>query len=127
MIVRYLDEIVGTDGEVSGETWISRRLLLKKDGCGFSLHDTIIKAGTVTNMWYKNHIEAVYCIEGEGEVETVDDGKVYPLKAGSLYTLDGHEKHQLRAKTQMRMICVFNPPVSGNETHDKDGAYPLVD
>lgn len=127
MIVRYLEDIIGTDGEVSGETWISRRLLLKKDGCGFSLHDTIIKAGTVTDMWYKNHIEAVYCIEGEGEVETVENGKVYPLKAGSLYTLDGHEKHQLRAKTQMRMICVFNPPVSGNETHDKDGAYPLVD
>ncbi|PTM59622.1 ectoine synthase [Desmospora activa] len=125
MIVRHLDEIVGTDGEVSGETWTSRRLLLKKDGCGFSLHDTIIKAGTVTDMWYKNHIEAVYCIEGEGEVETVDNGKVYPLKAGSLYTLDGHEKHQLRAKTQMRMVCVFNPPVTGNETHDKDGAYPL--
>lgn len=126
MIVRHLDEITGTDGEVSGETWISRRLLLKKDGCGFSLHDTIIKAGTVTDMWYKNHVEAVYCIEGEGEVETVDNGKVYPLKAGSLYTLDGHEKHQLRAKTQMRMVCVFNPPVTGNETHDADGAYPLV-
>ena len=24
------------------------------------------------------------------------------------------------------MICVFNPPLHGPETHDADGAYPLL-
>jgi len=23
----------------------------------------------------------------------------------------------------MRLICVFNPPVTGREVHDQDGAY----
>ncbi|MGM8364056.1 ectoine synthase [Virgibacillus sp. W0181] len=126
MIVKSLEDIAGTEDETSGETWTSRRFIMKKDNVGFSMNDTIIKAGTESYFWYKNHIEAVYCIEGEGEVETLADGKVYPLKAGTMYLLDKNDKHYLRAKTQMRMVCVFNPPLVGTETHDEDGVYPLL-
>ncbi len=78
MIVRNIEEIKGSDKEVTAENnnGISRRLLLRRDGVGFSLSDTIINKGTETYIWYKNHVEAVYCIEGEGEVELVDDNKV---------------------------------------------------
>ncbi|MFD1708350.1 ectoine synthase [Siminovitchia sediminis] len=127
MIVRTLDEIIGTDNDVRAETWASRRLLLKKDGMGFSYHDTTIYAGTETHIWYKNHLEAVYCVGGEGEIETVADGKVYPIKDGTMYALNEHDEHYLRAKTDMRLICVFNPPLTGQETHDEEGAYPLVE
>lgn len=127
MIVKHLEDILGTEDEVKGGNWTSRRLLLRKDGMGFSLHDTIIHAGTETYIWYKNHVEAVYCIEGEGEIETIPDGTVYPIRPGTLYALDGHEKHYLRSKKDMRMICVFNPPVTGQEVHDEDGTYPLLD
>jgi L-ectoine synthase len=41
---------------------VSRRFLLRKDGMGFSMHETILRAGTETHMWYANHLEAVYCI-----------------------------------------------------------------
>ncbi|WP_085522266.1 ectoine synthase [Tuberibacillus sp. Marseille-P3662] len=126
MNVVSLDEIKGTENETKGETWASRRFLLKKDNMGFALNDTIIYAGTESYFWYKNHLEAVYCIEGEGEVETLKDGKVYPIKAGTMYALDDHDKHYLRAKTDMRMVCVFNPPLTGQETHDENGVYPLV-
>lgn len=127
MIVRKLADTLGTDREVDVETWTSRRFLLKSDGMGFSMHDTIIKEGTETFIWYANHLEAVYCIEGRGEVELVDSGTIHPIEAGTLYALDGNEKHYLRAHTQMRMVCVFNPPLTGKEVHDKDGVYPLVD
>jgi L-ectoine synthase len=126
MIVRNLDVITGTKNDVVAGTWRSRRLLLKKDGMGFSLHDTIIRAGTETTIWYKNHVEAVYCIEGEGELEVAADGTIYPLKAGTMYALNNHEKHYLRGKTDLRMICVFNPPCTGGEIHDEDGSYPLI-
>lgn len=127
MIVRQLSEIVGTEHDVDTGTWNSRRLLLKKDGAGFSLHDTIIKAGTETEIWYKNHIEAVYCIEGEGEIEVIGEGTVYPIGPGTLYVLNGHEKHLLRGKSRMRMVCVFNPPCTGTEVHDAEGTYPIMD
>jgi L-ectoine synthase len=93
---------------------------------GFSLHDTLIKAGTETLIWYRNHVEAVYCLEGEGEIEVVG-GEVYKIEAGTLYALDGNEKHLLRAKSQMRMVCVFNPPLTGDEVHDAEGVYPIVE
>ncbi|TRY26914.1 ectoine synthase [Brevibacillus sp. LEMMJ03] len=125
MIVKHLEEIVGTADDIDTPTWNSRRFLLKRDNMGFSLHDTIIKAGTETLIWYKNHLEAVYCIEGEGEIEVVG-GETYPIQPGMMYALNGHEKHYLRAKTAMRMVCVFNPPLTGREVHDEEGTYPLA-
>ncbi len=127
MIVRSLDAIVGTDADVRGETFHSRRLLLAGDRMGFSLHDTIIHAGTETYIWYANHVEAVYWMEGEGEIELTDTGERWPIAPGTMYALDGHEKHWLRATTQMRAICVFNPPLTGAEVHDADGTYPLLE
>ncbi len=126
MIVRRLDQVVGGDDDVNAETWRSRRLLLARDGMGFSLHDTIIHAGTETSMWYQHHLEAVYCIEGEGTVELRDSGEVFEIGPGTVYALDQHDAHVLRALTRMRMVCVFNPPVTGQEVHDDTGAYPLV-
>ncbi|MPZ97961.1 MAG: L-ectoine synthase [Dehalococcoidia bacterium] len=126
MIVRSIEDILDTDREVDTPNWTSRRLLLAKDGCDFSMHDTMIRAGTETFMWYKHHVEAVYCVSGEGTVETVEDGTVHEVVDGTLYTLDGHEKHILRARTDMRMICVFTPPLTGRETHDEEGVYPLI-
>lgn len=127
MLVKSLEEIIGSDQVTSTDNWSSRRLLLSNDNMGFSLHDTVIRSGTETHIWYKNHLEAVYCIEGNGEIETVADGKVYPIKAGTIYALDQHDEHYLRGGSEdMRMVCVFNPPLTGNETHDKDGAYPLL-
>ncbi|NLO21958.1 MAG: ectoine synthase [Syntrophomonadaceae bacterium] len=125
MIVKHLNDIIGTENDVDTETWRSYRILLKKDGMGFSFHHTIIKAGTETLIWYKKHLEAVYCIEGSGEIELADNGKIHLINPGTLYALNGHEKHLLRAESDMHMVCVFNPPVTGREVHDKDGSYPL--
>ncbi|GAF66582.1 ectoine synthase [Alkalihalobacillus trypoxylicola] len=129
MKVVKLADVIGTEHDVKNEdnTWNSRRLVLKKDGMGYSVHDTIIYAGTETHIWYQNHLESVYCIEGEGEVETIADGKVWPIKKDEIYVLDKHDEHLLRAKTDMRMVCVFNPPVSGKEVHDENGVYPVDD
>lgn len=124
MIVRTLEEIEGTERDVETPNWRSRRLLLARDGMGFSLHDTVLHAGTETEMCYLHHVEAVYCIGGEGEIQVLPDGPGWPIAAGTMYALDGHERHVLRAKTELRMVCVFNPPVTGREVHTTSGAYP---
>ncbi len=130
MIVRTIDEIRGTDCEVQAPNgnWVSRRMLLKKDGMGFSFHETVIHANTETHIWYKNHLEAVYCVEGEGEIETLKDGKVYGIEPGTMYALNENDEHYLRAYGEdMRLVCVFNPPLSGQEVHREDGSYALED
>ena len=126
MIVRRLDEIAGTDRDVDAPTFKSRRLLLRSDGMGFSFHDTVLYAGSETYIWYKHHLEAVYCIEGEGELEDLDNGVTHEIRPGTFYALDGHERHYLRATKDLRMMCVFSPALTGKEVHDDEGVYPLL-
>jgi L-ectoine synthase len=126
MIIRRLKQIIGTDREIQAPNgnWVSRRLSLKDDEMGFSLHDTLIHAGTETYIWYKHHLEAVYCVAGKGEIEDLETGEIHPISDGTLYLLNKHERHYLRATETMRMVCVFNPPLTGKEVHTKEGFYP---
>jgi len=125
VIVRTLQDAERTDRRVVTENWDSVRLLLKSDGMGFSFHVTTIYPGTATSMWYRHHLEAVLCIDGHGEIEEVETGRLHRIRPGTVYALDQHDKHVLRATTRLRMVCVFNPPLNGKEVHDTSGAYPL--
>ena len=127
MIVRTLKDcndsnrrIVSPDGN-----WESTRMLLSEDNMGFSFHITTIYEGADFQMHYQNHLESVYCVSGEGEVETLADGTKHPIKAGSIYILDKNDKHILRAFKEMQMACVFNPALNGKEFHNAEGAYEL--
>jgi len=123
MLVRSLEEIKGTERDVEGGNWNSRRLLLAGDEMGFSLHDTILREGTTTPIHYQNHLEAVYCIEGHATVELVPSGEKFEIKPGTGYALDKNDKHLLTAHVDTRMVCVFNPAVVGNEVHAENGVY----
>ncbi len=127
MIVRQLQEAEQTGRKIVDPkgNWDSTRLLLKDDNMGFSFHITTIYKGADFQMHYQNHLESVYCMSGKGEVETLDDGKKYPIEPGTLYILDKHDKHVLRAFEEMKMACVFNPPLTGKEVHNAEGAYEL--
>lgn len=126
MIVRSLHDLDGTDRDVVTPNWRSKRIILAGDRVGFSMHETVLKAGTVNDFWYANHVEAVLCVEGTGELVDKETGEVHALRPGTLYLLDGNERHQVRPATDLRAICVFNPPVTGREVHDERGAYPLI-
>jgi L-ectoine synthase len=126
MIVRSLRELDDTERDVKAPTWRSRRFVLASEKVGFSMHDTVLYAGTETRMWYANHIEAVYCIEGQGELLNEETGEKHRLEPGTLYLLDGHEHHVVHAHTDLRTVCVFNPPCTGREVHDENGVYPLI-
>ena len=128
MIVRSFADITDTDRHVRSRsgTWESKRIELAREKVGFSLHETTVYAGTETTMWYANHIEAVLCVEGESELTNEETGETHWIVPGTMYLLDGHERHTLRPKTDSRYICVFNPPVIGQEDHDESGVYPLL-
>lgn len=127
MIVRTLDECRNSQRKVDAENWNSVRMSLKDDKMGFSFHITTIYAGTETHIHYKNHLESVYCISGEGSIYDINTEKEYEIKPGTLYILNHNDEHFLRAKEELQLACVFNPPLSGKETHGPDGAYPVDD
>lgn len=125
MIVKTRSALAGTAQEAGGEGWSSARLLVKSDGVGFSLNDTEVAAGASMDLHYSNHIEANYCVAGTGTLTDLETGETYRIAPGTMYCLDKHDRHRLAADESgpLRLICVFTPALSGDETHDADGGY----
>ena len=124
MIVRKLQDIRRSDRNVKSQQWESARLLLKDDSMGFSFHITTMYAGEEIHMHYQNHLEAVLVLKGNGTIEDLGTGITHQLAPGVMYALNAHDKHIVRADTDILCACVFNPPVTGKEVHDESGAYP---
>lgn len=125
MIVRKLQEAEKSERKIVSEGWDSTRLALKGDNMGFSFHITTIFKGSELPMHYQNHLESVYCVSGKGSIEDCATGEVHEIEPGTIYLLDKHDKHILRAEEEMKMACVFNPPLHGKEVHNAEGAYEL--
>lgn len=123
MLIKKLDEIRKSERNVTDKGWESSRLLLNEDGMGFSFHITTLKAGGEWTFRYQHHLEAVFVISGTGSVTELATGMVHRLAPGTLYALNEHDHHTLRAETELVTACVFNPPVTGDEVHDENGAY----
>lgn len=111
--------------QVQGEGFTSHRILLASDNMGFSLHKTVIPKGDARHWHYKQHLEACYCISGEGVLTNLESGKKFTIKPDTTYVLDRHDNHTFQAITDVVLISVFNPPVSGTEIHGEDGSYLL--
>ena len=102
MIVKRLEDIAGTKGEGHGDKWHSMRLLLKEDGMGVTLTDSILEAGFDMELWQKHHLEACYCLEGSGTLEEINSGVVHEINPGTVYAMNAHDRHRIVAKTRMR-------------------------
>lgn len=122
MIVRTLAEVIGTERDVDWGNGTSRRLLVAADGRGYAMTETYVRPGTETALRYDNHLEACYCVQGSGTVRT-DQGE-WPISAGTLYAPDKQETHYLTSAEGMRLVCVFNPPLTGTENHSGDPSQP---
>lgn len=101
----------------------SNRILLDRDGMGFTMTKTIVPVTKKQHWHYKHHLESCYCIAGRGILTNEITGERFEITQDMTYVLDGHEPHTLTATEEMTLICVFNPPLTGDETHDEDGAY----
>ena len=124
MYVRNLSALHRTERDVDWGNGKSYRLLIEQDGMGYGVCHTIVRAGTESLLEYRNHLEACYCIDGEGEVEDMD-GNVYPIRPGDMYVLDKHDRHYLRGgkDRDLILVSVFNPPLKGDERHNLGSEY----
>ncbi|MBS7538312.1 ectoine synthase [Ancylobacter lacus] len=124
MIVRDISELKSTDRHVITENWSSTRLIVKSDGLGYSVHHTVIPEGHEVHCHYREHFETNYCIAGAGEVLDIATGERHPIAVGQVYALDLHDEHIVRAlKGDLHLVCVFNPPLQGDERHNAHGGY----
>ncbi|APG86893.1 ectoine synthase (plasmid) [Sinorhizobium americanum CCGM7] len=90
---------------------------------GFTVCHTVVRANTVSLLQYRNHLEACYCIGGEGEVEDME-GNIFPIRKGDIYVLDKYDKHYLRGGCgkDLILVSIFNPPLKGTERHNLNDA-----
>ncbi|MGE8174641.1 ectoine synthase [Pseudomonas fluorescens] len=118
MFVRSISDVEKTDFFVEWGAGTSHRLLTEMDGIGFTICHTVVRAGTESFLHYRNHLEACYCIAGEGEIEDME-GTVHSIRPGDMYVLDKHDRHYLRGGkfTDLVLVSVFNPPLVGTERH----------
>lgn len=101
--------------------FFSHRFLLAEDGMGFTVTRTVVPANGPQRWHYPEHLEACYCVAGEGELVNVSTGERHVIKPDTLYAVDNHDEHTFEAiGGPVTLICVFTPALRGNEAH-KDG------
>lgn len=122
MLIRTLAEVIGTERDVDWGNGTSRRLVVAADGRGYAMTETYVRPGTETALQYDNHWESCYCVEGSGTVRTAQGE--WPIAVGTLYAPDRQEAHYLSSAEGMRLVCVFNPPLTGTENHSGDPSQP---
>ena len=123
MIVRTASEVEGTKADAHGDKWRSLRMLTRAFGMGFTLTQTTIEEGMEIELEYRHHLEACLCVEGELQIEDLMTGTSHVVGPGTMYALDAHDHHVIRATAPSRLVCVFTPALAGGETHDASGSY----
>lgn len=104
-------------------SFVSCRMILKAHGTGYTITETHVRKGGPYRWKYSNHIESCYCVYGEAILSV--GGKDYRISPGALYCLDKNEEHLFYAHEDTKLVCVFNPPLNGDELHNENGEYEL--
>ncbi len=119
MIIRKLEDIIGTERDVAWGNGRSRRFLTEADRIPYTLTDTIVSAGSTSLLEYRNHIETCYCISGKGRVRNAATDEEHAIVPGTMYALDRNDPHYLIADEEdLRLVCIFLPALRGDEVHD---------
>ncbi|MCY4608312.1 MAG: ectoine synthase [bacterium] len=123
MFVRTVDDLVrqGRQLSVAGGSATTVRMLLRDDRVGFSLSDVRLAAGSRNVLWYRHHREANYVLDGTGEVTDLGSGETWKMEPGMMYCVGPEDRHSMHARSDLRLLSVFCPALTGDEQHDAEG------
>lgn len=125
MKVINVADIKNTDREVKCPKggFTSNRVLLESDNMGYTMTKTVIPPNGKQFWHYKDHLESCYCIAGKGILTNEKTGEEFEIVPDVVYVLDHNDPHYFEAIEEVVLICVFNPPLRGQEVHGDDGSY----
>lgn len=128
MLIRTMEriEVEGRVVSISHGKASAVRLLTKSDGAGFSVSEARGHGRGSSDLWYKHHWEANYIRSGRGILEDRSTGERWDLAPDVLSCVGPEDRHRIMRDDGegLRIISVFNPPLTGREHHDEDGACP---
>ena len=116
MIFRDRADLVGTDRDVTNDNYDSTRLLLAEDGASVGMTDAVIKPGVTGTYGYSDRTEIAYCISGSAVVVDLGTGHTQTTGPGRLWIAPPGSSFTIEATEPTRLICVFDPPLTGAET-----------
>jgi len=127
MKVLNVNDLILTSREIipPHKGFVSKRILLESDGMGYTLTNTFIPKGPAQKWRYLNHKETCYCISGKGILTDLETMESFNIEKDSVYILDKNDAHTFEAVEDVTLICIFNPPLKGDEIHDENFSYPL--
>lgn len=109
------DELRGSARHVQNDTYETVRFLLASDAAGASVADIVLQPGIEEGYGYADRTEIAYCIEGDA-VLTDPTGAEHHIAPGTMWVARPGESFRFKATQPTRLICVFTPPLSGEET-----------
>ncbi|MHC5654030.1 ectoine synthase [Stappia sp.] len=122
-LVRRVADTVGTPRDVFWGNGRSRRLLVKSDGFGFALCQTLGNPDTDSPLQYRQHFESCYYVRGSGEY-VWDEGR-HPIDTNgagaTAFIMNRNDAHRMVVRNASFCISVFSPAIEGHEAHDFSG------
>ena len=112
-------EQVIDDGHATVQHYVTQA-----DGVGFSVHSVLLAAGSDLDLWYKHHWEANVVLKGSCDVTDRASGEVHSLGADDFYLVGPKDRHRFQARTDVHILSIFDPPITGTEVHDEEGTFP---
>ncbi len=110
------ESLRGTARHVRNQTYETVRLLLAEDGAEATVTDIVLAPDVEETYGSDQRIEIAYCIEGDAELTDLASGVVHRIIPGVLWVAQRGERFRFRASVPTRLVCVFVPPFSGEET-----------
>ncbi|KAI8518254.1 hypothetical protein Bbelb_042710 [Branchiostoma belcheri] len=108
----------------------SCQFLLRDDKFGVSVTLTSVftRPETVNGvpMWYKNHKETAYYINGNMTYQWEEGKQEASFRpGGTAFMMNKNDPHRALPKEESLKLCVFYPALVGNEKHSFDGGYSV--
>lgn len=99
----------------------SLRCLDRSDGLGLTVTLTRTHRDLEQDLTFTGHRETSLLVEGTGRVETCQNGKVFDLSPGTLWSVGPQQPHRLAITAGARVLNVFNP---AHKSCDADAGTP---
>ncbi|MAA98302.1 MAG: hypothetical protein CMN87_12795 [Stappia sp.] len=119
-LVRRVADTLGTPRDVFWGNGQSRRLLVKSDGFGFALCQTLGNQDTDSPLQYRNHFESCYYVQGSGKY--VWESGSHPIDTNgagaTAFIMNRNDAHRMVVDDPSICISVFSPAIEGHESHD---------
>ncbi len=115
MCFRDRKDIVGTPRDVKNVNYRTLRLLLATDDVPVSLTDIVLNPGIEDIYGYADRTEIAYCIEGRATSRDLKTNVAQDIYPGVLWVAP-NSRFSFLAHEPTRLICVFYPPLEGNES-----------